>query len=529
MTAAVHDPAQRRRRRRACIAAASVLAAAVAAAVWALVDHTPAPVTLTPGRPVVEALRGPGSSVVLAPGVHDGFAITEAGTTVRAEPGATVAGEIRVLADDVHLDGLEIAATDNGITARAVEGLRLSDVRVTGPRLHGIELVDAAAEIRGCSVERPRGELVQGIEIRNASGRQPTLVEGCTVRGGKEGIVTHVSRATVRGNRVAGQTERGITITEMSEGLVEENTLRDLTGAAVFCGDMSHCEIRNNDIAAIRADDLRIQSRAGQAVVGWYYATLRVHDNVIDVAADPAVDLRHGSVAVERFPLSVWWHGAGGLRGGLTPTVGFLVVLGGLRLTAWPLVRRLERRRRGSRRRPSSAAPALLSVVVGVFVVQSFHMLEHGVQVFQTYVASAEHRSGLLGVHADTEWVHFVYNAAVIAFLVLLARWVHTERSPLSRGGRAWLAATVALQGYHMLEHTVKLGQHLATGIDPAPGLLGGRLGLVWFHFGVNLAVHAGLTVVAVELLRRRSRRRARATATPAEPARPGEPGLGVS
>jgi hypothetical protein len=48
--------------------------------------------------------------------------------------------------------------------------------------------------------------------------------------------------------------------------------------------------------------------------------------------------------------------------------------------------------------------------------------------------------------------------------------------------------------------------QHLAQGIDPAPGLLGGRVGLVWFHFGINLAVYVGMALPAVSALRARLR-----------------------
>ena len=33
--------------------------------------------------------------------------------------------------------------------------------------------------------------------------------------------------------------------------------------------------------------------------------------------------------------------------------------------------------------------------------------------------------------------------------------------------------AALAVQSYHVLEHTVKIIQHVSTGIDPAPGILG--------------------------------------------------------
>jgi hypothetical protein len=47
------------------------------------------------------------------------------------------------------------------------------------------------------------------------------------------------------------------------------------------------------------------------------------------------------------------------------------------------------------------------------------------------------------------------------------------------------------VQGYHVLEHTAKLAQHIATGAKVNPGLLGGHVDLVWFHFAINLTVYA--------------------------------------
>jgi hypothetical protein len=54
-----------------------------------------------------------------------------------------------------------------------------------------------------------------------------------------------------------------------------------------------------------------------------------------------------------------------------------------------------------------------------------------------------------------------------------------------------------------MVEHTAKIVQHILTGADPAPGVIGHSVGLVWFHFGINLAVYAGAVVPAVWLLAR--------------------------
>jgi len=53
-----------------------------------------------------------------------------------------------------------------------------------------------------------------------------------------------------------------------------------------------------------------------------------------------------------------------------------------------------------------------------------------------------------------------------------------------------------------MVEHSAKIVQFLERGAQPTPGLLGGIVGLVWFHFGINLAVYAGFTMALVAVAR---------------------------
>jgi hypothetical protein len=42
--------------------------------------------------------------------------------------------------------------------------------------------------------------------------------------------------------------------------------------------------------------------------------------------------------------------------------------------------------------------------------------------------------------------------------------------------------------------------QHLALGIRTAPGIFGDEIGLVWFHFGINLAVYVAIAVPVMKL-----------------------------
>jgi parallel beta-helix repeat protein len=442
-----------------------------------------------------------------------------------------VAGGVLVSADHARLEELEVVGGEGGIL---VEGdhVVLDRVVVRGAELHGIEVVDGSATISDCRVSGLTSVYAQGVEIRNALTRPRTVVSGCTVEGGQEGIVSHVARVEFLGNHVSGTELRGIAVTEMSEGLVEGNTVTGVTGVGLYCGDMSHCELRDNRVSDVRANDNGVRSQAGQAVIAWYHSTMRLSGNDFDVAAPEPVETLQGSVIVDRFPLSVWppgWRGALSM----VPVAAVAVLLLTLvRVVVGPVLAARERRAGAAgdpaarpRRRPLSRA-VVGALAVG-FAIQAFHMVEHVVQVWQVEVAQAEHRSGLLGRGVDVEWAHLVLNLAVLAFLA--AVW-STGRSLrlLAGSGAAWLAAALVVQGYHVVEHVAKVVQHTTQGLRVAPGLLGGHLGLVWFHFAVNLAVLVG-TAVAMVAMARAARRRLPAAAT--EPAGEAQapPGLVIS
>jgi len=122
-------------------------------------------------------------------------------------------------------------------------------------------------------------------------------------------------------------------------------------------------------------------------------------------------------------------------------------------------------------------------------VLQLFHLLEHVVQVAQGKFLGIKPAHGILGSFFDLEWVHFIYNWGLYALLIVATVAVLRERRVRPPVGWLFLGAALAVQSYHVLEHTVKIIQHVSSGIDPAPGILGQIYDLIWLHFDINVVV----------------------------------------
>jgi hypothetical protein len=483
--------------------AVGLLAAAGSAAAGAWwFGHRPPVVEVTPADSLAAIVeRVPEGTVVrLLPGTHGPLELTRR-VVLEGGPGARVRGPVTVLADGVELRNLQIRGGSTGVDVRHAQGVLIEDVTVIGADLHGIEVADGGVTVLNCTIAGLTSPYAQAFEIRNANGRPRSVVEGCTVSEGREGLVSHVSRVEFRNNTVTGTTLRAIAVTEMSEGLVEGNLVTGVAGVAVFCGDMSHCDVRDNVVRGVEPNPSAGKSHEGYGAVAWYYSRMRLQGNSFSVSAPQPVRLAIGSGLTDEIPMGIWPPGWKGALPGVAVSVAALAGLAAVRATVAPWVRRRRRSRLATSPKDGSGgqaiSPRVRDLLLVGFLVQTFHMLEHGVQVFQVYVADAETRSGLAGAVADTEWVHFLYNTGVLAFLVW-AWWVLRRATPmdgLRQASSASLLAAAVIQIYHQVEHTTKLIQHLATGVDPAPGLVGQVVDLVWFHYGINLAVYAGIVL----------------------------------
>jgi parallel beta helix pectate lyase-like protein len=219
-------------------------------------------------------------TIRLDAGVHQGPIVLDHSQTLVGEPGAIVRGGILVTADDVTVRDLTIVGGEIGIEVDGAEGVFVEDVAISGFSLDGIQVRRGQAHISDCLVESLGGEYGQGIDISFGFDLAPSVVEDCTIVGGQEGIVTHFAHALVRRNRIVETTMRGITITEMSMGDVQDNEVAGGVGVGIFCGDYSECEISGNAVSGTRPDrDSGDLARRGIGIVAHFGAKARLREN----------------------------------------------------------------------------------------------------------------------------------------------------------------------------------------------------------------------------------------------------------
>jgi hypothetical protein len=210
-------------------------------------------------------------TVRLAAGVHQGPLYVDRRERLVGAPGAVVLGGIVVRHADVNISHLTVIGGENGITVSGVSGVVLDHVTVVHAKLDGIHVRRAAVTIRDCTVDMRGIALGQGIDISYNSDLGMTMVEGCNVSGGQDGIVTHSSMAMLRHNHVEATTLRGISMTEMSMGEVEHNHVENALGIGILCGDRSMCTIDKNRVVGTRVDTASGgATRAGVGIEVWF-------------------------------------------------------------------------------------------------------------------------------------------------------------------------------------------------------------------------------------------------------------------
>jgi Right handed beta helix region len=225
-------------------------------------------------------------TVRLSTGIHNGPLILDHAQTLVGEPGAVVRGGIVITADNVTVRDVTVVGGESGIEVDDAHNVTLERVRVSGVEMDGIHVRRATVKIRDCLIHSPASAYAQGIDISFGFDLAPSLVEGCTVIGGREGIVTHFAMAHVEDNRVVGTTLRALTLTEMSMAVVEGNHVENSLGVGIYCGDYSECEIDDNSVRDIRPDEVSGDlTRLGYGIVVHSGAKAVLGDNDVSGVA----------------------------------------------------------------------------------------------------------------------------------------------------------------------------------------------------------------------------------------------------
>ena len=206
--------------------------------------------------------------VHLGAGVHRGPLVIDRREVLQGEPGAVVRGGIVVAHDDVQIRNVTVVGGENGISVDGVRGTVIDGVTVQGAKLDGIHVRLAGVVIRNCTVDMLGNRHGQGIDISFNMDLGMSMVEGCTVVGGQQGITTHSSATDIMGTRVSRTTGQAIAVDEMSMGMASHNAVRDALGVGLYCGDRSMCMFDHNTVIGTRADTASgLRNRRGVAVL----------------------------------------------------------------------------------------------------------------------------------------------------------------------------------------------------------------------------------------------------------------------
>ena len=174
----------------------------------------------------------------------------------------------------------------NGITVESVHGTVLDGVSVSGAKLDGIHVRLSGIVIENCTVDMHGNPLGQGIDISYNMNMGMSMVQGCTVIGGMEGITTHSSMTEIVHDRVSGTELRGISVDEMSMGTVMDSEVSGALGIGIYCNDRSLCMIEHNTVVGTRPDVASGNpTRRGFGVLASFQSQAVLRDN--QLASNP--------------------------------------------------------------------------------------------------------------------------------------------------------------------------------------------------------------------------------------------------
>jgi hypothetical protein len=218
--------------------------------------------------------------VTLSAGVHKGPLVIRRLEILQGEPGAVVRGGIVVAHNDVQIRNLTVLGGTNGITVDGVHGTVLDNVTVQDAKLDGIHVRAAGIVVRDCTVDMLGNPYGQGIDISFSMGMGMSMVEGCTILGGTQGITTHSSMTDIVGNTISRTGQQAIDVDEMSMGTASRNVIRDALGVGLYCNDRSMCMFAHNTVVGTRPDTTSgLRTQQGFGVLSSFQSAVDLWQN----------------------------------------------------------------------------------------------------------------------------------------------------------------------------------------------------------------------------------------------------------
>lgn len=130
------------------------------------------------------------------------------------------------------------------------------------------------------------------------------------------------------------------------------------------------------------------------------------------------------------------------------------------------------------------------SIFVLALLVQALHEVEHVAQVYQRlWLGMGPQQAHGILFFLDVEWNHFLFNLGYLLLLSLVALYllIHPTFAREQLGKKLFWTGFF-IQAYHVVEHTVRMGQFFELGCTPCPGILGWYFDLAYLHFAFNTA-----------------------------------------